>query len=76
MKINGTRDIAQRMVNAENGFIAVLMKSATISQAQAEKVMQVYRKAKVLKMDAVGGHMTVKHGAFLDRDVILRALEA
>lgn len=76
MKINGTRDIAQRMVNAENSFIESLMVAGEITKEQAEKVLQIYRNAKVVKMDAVVGQMTVKHGAFLDRDVILRAAEA
>lgn len=76
MKINGTRDIAQRIVNAETSFIECLMVAGQITKDQAEKVLQVYRKAKVVKMDPVVGQMTVKHGAFLDRDVIIRAMEA
>ncbi len=35
--------------------------------------MDNYRKAKAIKLDAVMGKYSVKHGAFLDRDVIRRA---
>lgn len=70
----GNRDTAQRMVNAENSFIESLMRTANITEPQAEKVLAFYRKIKVVKMDIVGGTITVKHGAFWDRDVIHRAL--
>jgi hypothetical protein len=33
-----------------------------------------YRKIKVVKLDAIGGTITVKHGAFWDADVIRKAL--
>jgi hypothetical protein len=62
------------MVNAENGFVDNLMQLGSITRADAVKVLGVYRKLKIVKMDAVGGRMTVKHGSYLDRDVIQRAL--
>jgi hypothetical protein len=70
----GNSHTATRMVNAENAFIDGLMTAAGISRADAVKVLAVYRKAKVVKMDAIGGQISVKHGAFWERDVIRNAL--
>lgn len=72
----GNRNTAQRMVNAEAAFIANLMAAGEITKEQAEKVLQAYRRARVVKMDAVVGVISVKHGAFLDRDVIRNAMES
>jgi len=72
----GSRNMAQRMVNAEEGFLQVLMDLGGINKSEAMKVLGVFRKAKVLKMDPVGGRMSVKHGAYLNPDVIKRALES
>lgn len=72
-KIPGTRDIAQRIVNAENNFVQTLIEQGDISRSQAEKVMSFYLKNKLAKMDAVIGRISVKHGAYLDKDVIRRA---
>jgi hypothetical protein len=68
------QDIAQRLVNAEENFIASLMEFGGITRAEATRVFDLYRREKLIKRDAVGGVYNVKHGAFLDRDVIRRAL--
>lgn len=67
--------IVQRMDNAENDFLDALRQAADITRDEAMAVLGLYRKLKVVKTDAVMGKMQVKHGKFLDRDVILRALE-
>lgn len=72
----GLRATAFRMVHAEKTFLKTLMTLGGISESDAEKVLAVYRKNKIVKMDSVNGVMSVKHGAFLDRDVILRALKS
>jgi hypothetical protein len=74
MEMNAFKSIAVRMANAENEFIDVLMNLGEISKADAVKVLAVYRKLKVVKMDAVIGRMNVKHGAYLDKEVINNAL--
>ena len=71
----GNSNTAQRMINAESKFAESLMERAGISKEDAYKAIAGFRKAKVLKMDAVGGHMTVKHGAYLEPDVIKRAID-
>lgn len=70
----GNKHTAQRMVHAETTFIESLMRTASISEEEGEKVLKFYRKIKAVKMDIVGGTITVKHGAFWDIDVIRRAL--
>jgi hypothetical protein len=66
--------MAARIVSAENNFIEVLMNLGGISKADAEKVLSVYRKLKLVKINAVSGVLSVKHGAYLDREVIQNAL--
>lgn len=70
----GMKNVASRMVAAENNFVEVLMNFGEISKADAEKVLAVYRKLKLVKMDAVMGVMSVKHGAYLDKATIANAL--
>lgn len=73
-KIPGTRAVASRMVNAGNDFVGVLV-GMGYTKDQAEKILAKYIKLKVIKLDAVGGKYSVKHGAFLDKDVLDRALK-
>lgn len=70
----GLRGVAQRLESAEQNFIATLMDRGGITRAEAVKVLALYRKMKLVTRDAIGGVINVKHGGFLDRDVILRAL--
>lgn len=70
----GFKNMATRTVSAENNFIEVLMKFGEITKAQAEKVLALYRKLKIVKMDAVNGVLSVKHGGYLDKSVIANAL--
>jgi predicted phage-related endonuclease len=72
-KIPGTRDIAQRIVNARRSFVESLAELGAISTVDAERVADLYLKRKLAKTDAVGGRVNVRHGAYLDRDVIRRA---
>jgi hypothetical protein len=68
--------IAQRIVNAEAAFIANIQEISGCTQTEAEKVLLVYRKAKVVKNDFVNGAINVKHGAFLDVSTIRNAIAA
>jgi hypothetical protein len=74
-KLPGTRAMAQRSVNAENDFDQVLMELGGISKAEAMKVRNLYLKQKIAKMDIVGGRISVKHGAFLDKTAIQNAVK-
>lgn len=72
-KIPGTRDIAQRIVNAENAFIASAVEQFKLTKAQATLAWNRLLKEKVVKVDVVGGQYKLKDGRFWGRDVLLRA---
>lgn len=73
-KIKGTKDVAIRFVNAENRFIAWVIETCGCTAQQAEKVLKVYRKAKAVKIDCIGGQFQITHGAFCDAEVMRRAI--
>ena len=72
-KLPGTKQIAQRIVNAEEAFIEVLMAKG-FNREEAVKAMGVMLKLKVAKLDAVSGTIRVKHGIYLEVDVIRNAV--
>jgi len=72
--IPGTKAVAERIVRAHIDFIETLMNLSNISREDAVKVKDLYLKNKIAKCDAVIGRISVKHGAFLDKEVILRAV--
>lgn len=69
----GVRSLGSRSVAAQDAFVDHVMTRARLSRGQAEKVLSVFRKERIIKIDAVNGTWTVKHGAFLDVDVLRRA---
>lgn len=70
----GLRNVATRMDNAEANFIETLMTFGEILRPEAVQVLALYRKYRLVKMDAVGGTISVKHGGLLDREAIRNAL--
>ena len=72
----GFRNMAARIEHAETSFIATLMTMGDIDKGEAERVSSYYRKHKPVVRDAVNGTVNVKNGAFLDRDIIRRAVNA
>ena len=70
----GIRVVLDRRQRAAESFAQSVAEAADISLTDGWKVFGVYQKAKVLKYD--GMRFVVKHGAFWDRDVLLRALAA
>jgi hypothetical protein len=67
------RDIAQRGVNAQRQFAALLVNLGGITESESKAVTAFYLKERIAKTDYVMGVVNVKHGAFLDRTVIRRA---
>jgi hypothetical protein len=67
-------DTAQRMINAENDFIELIMRYGKCSKDQAEKVLRVYRKMKFVKNEYNIGRISVKHGLFLEEHIIWTAI--
>ncbi|MBB2959861.1 hypothetical protein [Methylobacterium sp. R2-1] len=72
----GNRNTAIRILNAYANFAETLVAAAGITSAQADAVARFYVKNKIAKVDPVIGRISVKHGAYLDREVILRAAAA
>lgn len=74
--IPGTKAIAERIVNAHLAFIKTIMTFGNISKADAVKVKDFYLKNKIAKLDPIIGRISVKHGAFLEAEIINRAVNA
>ena len=64
----------QRLDNAYGNFRTSLMEYGEISEGEAEKVMNLYLKLKVAKIVISMGRIDVKHGVYLEKDVIQNAL--
>ena len=67
------KDMATRIVNAEENFISFVMDSIKCNYDTGEKVLNLYKKERLLKIDPVIGQWNIKHGAFLDKKVLYRA---
>lgn len=60
---------------ARSAFLARLQDIARCTQAEAEKVFQVYQSTRLVALDTSAWRYEVAHGAFLEPDVIRRAIE-
>ena len=76
MSKNAYRAIAQRIVNAEDNFAETVMRATGCDAETAAKVTEYYLKHKLAKLDAVIGRINVKHGAFLEPEVLANAVAA
>lgn len=65
--------INQRIDNGFESFIAFAMQNASMTREQAVAAFATFRKLKLVKIDMVCGTFAVKHGAFLEADVLRRA---
>ncbi len=64
-----------RIENAHEGFIDTLMRWGGITREEAIAVKAFYIKHKLVKVDKGIGRISVKHGAYLDKDVIKKAVK-
>lgn len=60
---------------ARSAFLARLQEITRCTQAEAEKVFQVYQNSRLVALDTSAWRYEVAHGAFLEPDVIRRAIE-
>ena len=72
-RIKGTRSIAERAEAADARFRETLELLGGLTKEQAARAFVVLDRAKVLRRDYVVGHVSVKHGSFLEREVLQRA---
>lgn len=68
-------DMAARIDNATVHLIEELAAAGGISSDDARKVAGFYIKNKLVSSDFAIGRYRFKHGAYLDRDTVRRALE-
>lgn len=69
------KEIANRIDRAFDNFAAIVKEVAEVTQDEAEIITTFYIKNKLVKRDTWAGKYTVKHGAYWDKDVLLRGLE-
>lgn len=72
--MEGIKQIAQRIVNAEENFADTVQELAGCTRDEAFKALATMRKLKVVKLDAGIGRYTVKHGAFMEADALRNAI--
>ncbi|MDR8093120.1 hypothetical protein KPB05_37320 [Burkholderia gladioli] len=72
--MEGTKYIAQRMVNAENNFIETVQAITGCTREEGEKALNTMRQLRVIKLDAGIGRYTAKHGAFMEPNALRRAI--
>ena len=66
--------IAQRLANSDKWLVEFLAETAEISLDDAGKVAAIYKKNKVVKRDTFHGRYLFKHGAFIEKKIILNSL--
>ena len=69
----GCNNVATRIVNAGDVFVANVMDQFGKSKPEAERVLAAFRKVKAVKLDAVNGRYNLTHGAYWEQEVIDRA---
>lgn len=67
--------MARRIENAHQAFTQVLQEAAGISRDDAVRVKNLYLKHRLAKINPGIGAINVKHGAYLEPDVIHRAVD-
>jgi hypothetical protein len=72
--IPGTKEVGQRMAQAEISFVEMVQEMLGCSQEDAYKVFDRYLKERIIKRDLAMGRYNVKHGVFLEPDVMRNAI--
>lgn len=72
-KLKGLEAMAVRITNAQINFVEVIMAKG-FTREDAQKAMHTLLKLKLAKLDSVGGVIRVKHGVYLEEDVLRNAV--
>ena len=59
---------------AHTSFVRSLCENSDLSTADAEAILAFYRREKIVKLDVHIGSYNVKHGRFLDDEIIAALL--
>lgn len=74
-QIPGTKQVAQRLHDADQNFLNTIMSIVDCSREEAQKVLNEYRRAGAVKRDAIGGRYRVTHGVYMEPDIIRNAIQ-
>lgn len=74
-KITGTRAIGHRLAVGEIEFSATIAELAGVSAADADKMAAWMIRNKLTTRDFGTGRISVRHGGFLDKEVLGRIRE-
>ena len=69
------KNMLTRIDGAHRAFIEVIEEAGSVSREDATKVKDFYLKNRLAKLDSGIGRINVTHGAYLDADVIQRAVD-
>ncbi|CAN7780364.1 hypothetical protein LJR296_007959 [Cupriavidus necator] len=72
--MEGTKQIAQRMVNAEDNFADTVQEITGCTRDEAFKALATMCKLKVVKLDVAVARYIPKHGAFMAADALRNAI--
>jgi hypothetical protein len=72
--MNGTKEIAQRLVNAELDFVATVQEITGCTREEGFKALVTMKRLKVVKLDAGIGRYQVKHGAYMEAQALRNAI--
>ena len=64
------KEIARKSIEAEDRLAALFIQIAGITEEQARNLVAFYQRKKLVKLDLCNARLTVKHGAYLDREYI------
>lgn len=73
--MNSYQATAIRMTNAENKFIEAVQEQFGKSKEEAEIILSVFKREKIIKIDAIIGQFKLISGIFWDAQVMNNAIE-
>lgn len=73
-EMNSFEAMAIRIENAHNAFVASVVEQFGYTKAEAEQILAVYLKHKIIKVNPVGGGYSLTHGAFWEKAPMDNAL--
>ncbi len=74
--MNAYKAMATRVTNAENRFMEAVQEQFNKTEAEAEVILTIFKREKVVKLDIVTGQFSLVSGLFWDAQVMDNALAA
>lgn len=75
-KTTSGTDMGKRAATAHTNFVRSLVENNDLSSDDAEAILALYHREKLVKLDVAIGAYIVKHGRFLDDEIIAALLPA